>query len=404
MVWIHGGAFVTGAGSVGTYNGKYLALRGDAVVVTINYRLGALGFLNLADATEGRLPGGGAEGLADQIAALKWVRENIERFGGDPGNVTIFGESAGGMSVGALLASPGAFGLFHKAIPQSGAADIGHTREHSARIARLLLDKLGMAPADAGTLADAPWETILDAQKQVLDQPRETGGLPFGPTIDGAILPNRAIHCVREGSARGVSLLTGTNRDEWKLFTVASPKLRMMDEDKLARLTAGLVGAERTPSVLAAYPSGSPFDRWNAVMTDHSFAVPASRLAEAQRPHAKSFVYRFDWRSTFLGGVLGSCHALELGFVFGTYREKLASAFFGAGARAEALSTAMMDCWLAFARSGDPSTEEVGDWPGYDPASRPVMIFGEGEPHLENAPEERRRLAWESIPEDSIGP
>jgi para-nitrobenzyl esterase len=404
MVWIHGGAFVTGAGSVGTYNGKYLAPRGDIVIVTINYRLGALGFLNLADATDGKLPGTGTEGLADQIAALRWVKQNIERFGGDPENMTIFGESAGGMSVGALLASPDAAGLFHKAIPQSGASDIGHDREHSARIARLVLDKLDLAAADAEKLADAPWETILDAQKQVLAEPRETGGLPFGPTIDGAVLPKRAIDCVRDGSAKGVAVLTGTTRDEWKLFTAASPKLRLMDEAKLTRLTAGLVGADRAAAVLAAYSQGSPFDRWNAVMTDHSFIMPAIRLAEAQRPHAPSFLYRFDWRSNFLGGVLGSCHALELGFVFGTYREKLAAAFFGSGAKADDLSAAMMESWIAFARSGNPSTSVSGEWPGYDPASRAVMIFGDGAPHIENAPDEKRRLAWEAIPETSIGP
>src|SRR5579872_5084976 len=216
LVWIHGGGFVNGAGSVGTYNGKFIVPRGDVVLVTINYRLGAFGFLNLHDASGGKLPGTGAEGLADQIAALNWVQENIAAFGGDPDNVTIFGESAGGMSVGALLASPSARGLFHKAIPQSGASDIGHAREHSARIARRVLDKLGIAPAGAASLADVPWETILDAQKQVLEEPRETGGLPFGPTIDGTILPQRAINGVRKGSAKGVAVMTGTTRDEWK--------------------------------------------------------------------------------------------------------------------------------------------------------------------------------------------
>src|SRR6185295_11828554 len=170
MVWIHGGGFNTGAGSVGTYNGKYLVPRGDIVLVTVNYRLGAFGFLNLCDATHGKLPGTGAEGLADQIAALAWVRDNISAFGGDPANVTIFGESAGGMSVGALLAAPGARGLFRKAIAQSGASDIGYGRETSAKVARHLLEKLGSADAQ-----DAPWETILGIQKDMLAAPREIG-------------------------------------------------------------------------------------------------------------------------------------------------------------------------------------------------------------------------------------
>ena len=233
MVWIHGGAFVTGAGSVGTYNGKFLVPRGDVVLVTINYRLGAFGFLNLRDATNGKLPGTGAEGLADQAMALRWVKDNIAAFGGDPDNVTIFGESAGGMSVGALLACPSARGLFHKAIPQSGASDIGYARDVSAKVGREVLNKLG----DADPLT-APWETILDIQKDLLAMPRESGGMPFGPTIDGTVLPRRAIDLVAEGSAAGVAVMTGTTRDEWKLFTVAAQNIKTLDEPGLRRLTA----------------------------------------------------------------------------------------------------------------------------------------------------------------------
>lgn len=402
MVWIHGGAFVTGAGSVGTYNGKRLALNGDVVVVTINYRIGAFGFLNLADATNDKIPGTGAEGVADQIAAVRWVKENITSFGGDPGNVTVFGESAGGMSVGALLASPSATGLFHKAILQSGAADIGKARENSAKIAHFLLSKLGIGATDAGKLFDAPWETILDAQKEVLAEPRATGSLPFQPTIDGTILPKRAIECVRDGSAKGIPVMTGTTRDEWKLFTAVQAKLRLMDAAKLRRYTVGLVGEDRADAVLAAYPDGSPFERWNAVMTDHSFTLPAIRLAEAQAAYAPTWLYRFDWRSNFLGGVLGSCHALELGFVFGTHKEKLAAAFFGSGAKADALSNAMIEAWTSFARSGAPASP--AQWPQYDRDTRQVMLFGGEPPHVESAPNEIRRKAWESIPEASIGP
>jgi para-nitrobenzyl esterase len=403
MVWIHGGAFLTGAGSVGTYNGKYLATRGDVVIVTINYRLGVFGFANLRDATDGLLPATGSEGIADQIAALKWVRENIAAFGGDPANVTIFGESAGGMSVGALLASPGARGLFHKAIPQSGAVDIGMARERSTKTARAFLDKLGVRPADAAKLMDAPWEKLLDAQKDTLAD-GASGNLAFGPTIDGEVLPKRGIQCVREGSAKGVAVMTGTTRDEWKLFTASAAKLRLMDAEKLSRMVAGVVGGERAAELLEAYPDGSAFERWNAFMTDHSFTMPAIRLAEAQSAQGPSYLYRFDWNSTFLGGVLGSCHALELGFVFGTYNEKLAGAFFGTGAKAEALAGAMMDSWLAFARSGDPSNATVGTWPRYDASARATMIFGDGAPRVVNDPNAARRKAWADIPETAIGP
>lgn len=404
MVWIHGGAFVTGAGSVGTYNGKHLAANFDVVIVTINYRLGALGFLNLSDATGGRLPGTGVEGIADQIQALRWVQTNISGFGGDPDNVTVFGESAGGMSVGALLASLDASGLFHKAIPQSGAADIGHTREKSAKIARFFLSKLGADESAPADLAELPWETILSAQKEVLEEPRATGSLPFAPTIDGRLLPKRAIECVREGSARNVKVLTGTTRDEWKLFTATAAKLRLMDGDRLRSLTKGLVGEANVECVLAAYDEGTPFERWNAVMTDHSFTIPAIRLAEAQGGHSSAWLYRFDWRSNFLGGVLGSCHALELGFVFGTYKEKLAAAFFGAGAKAEALSNAMMSAWTHFARYGTPAASAGADWPAYDREKRNVMIFSGEAPRVVPEPNEARRKAWEAMPEDAIGP
>ncbi|MBV9332341.1 MAG: carboxylesterase family protein [Alphaproteobacteria bacterium] len=168
-------------------------------------------------------------------------------------------------------------------------------------------------------------------------------------------------------------------------------------------MTAGLVGEKDARTLLEAYDEGSPFERWNALMTDHSFAVPAVRLAEAQSRHAPVYLYRFDWKSNFLGGVLGSCHALELGFVFGTYREKLAAAFFGAGAKAEALSEAMMTAWTSFARAGKPALPGI-DWPVYDSTSRAVMLFGSDAPRIENAPNEKRRAAWNAIPEAAIGP
>ena len=400
MVWIHGGGFNTGAGSVGTYNGKYIVPRGDIVLVTINYRLGAFGFLNLADATDGKLPGTGAEGLADQIAALGWVKDNIAAFGGDPGNVTIFGESAGGMSVGALLASPKASGLYHKAIPQSGASDIGYAREVSARVAHMVLGKLG-----GGDPAALEWEAILEAQRQVLEGPRDGNlGMPFAPTIDGAILPKRAIDCVRDGSAKGVPLMTGTTRDEWKLFTIAANHLKALDDAGLRKMTARVAGEEHADAIAQAYTNGTPFDRLNDMMTDHGFFVPATRLLDAQGPHGATYAYRFDWPSPMMNGALGACHALELGFTFGTLRTKGAAAFFGEGPIAEAISDAMMESWIAFAHNGNPSNDASGAWMRYDSAKRATTIFGDGMPHVTSAPNETRRKAWEAVPAERIGP
>jgi para-nitrobenzyl esterase len=398
MMWIHGGGFVNGAGSVGTYNGKFIVPRGDIVLVTINYRLGAFGFLNLHDASGGKLSGTGAEGLADQIAALQWVKQNISVFGGDPNNITIFGESAGGMSVGALLASPSARGLFHKAIPQSGASDIGYARDTSAKVAHHVLEKLGSSDP-----SEVPWETILDIEKDLLASPREVGlGMPFAPTIDGTVLPKRAITCVADGSAKGVAVMTGTTRDEWKLFTVAATNLKTMDEARLRKMTANLVGEAHAEDVLRGYSKGTPFERWNEVMTDHTFFIPAARLLESQAAHAPVFGYRFDWASPMMDGALGACHALELGFMFGTMRVKGAAPFFGSGKAAEDVSNAMMDAWIAFAKTGDPTSD--GSWPRYDAAKRATMIFGDGQPHTASAPNEERRRAWENVPAAKIGP
>lgn len=313
MVWIHGGAFVLGAGSHGVYEGTGLAELG-AVVVTINYRLGAFGFLALGLANE-NAPGSGAEGIADQILALDWVRRNIASFGGDPDNVTIFGESAGGMSVATLLASPAARGLFHKAIAQSGAADISHAPERSARVAQALLEEMGLEAHETQKAIDAPYSALISAQIALIAKTnagkdsRRLGAMPFQPTIDGAIIPAQPIQVLRDGAGASVPLLTGTTREEWRLFTAANPALRLMSAKNFRERVTRLAG-DHAPIMLTAYDEGSPYERFNALMTDKAFAVPATRLADAQTHRAPVFTYRFDWRSNFLGGLMGRCCVL----------------------------------------------------------------------------------------------
>jgi para-nitrobenzyl esterase len=408
MVWIHGGAFILGAGSHGIYDGRKLA-ECDVVVVTINYRLGAFGFLALGPLSEGRAPGSGAEGIADQILALDWVKRNIASFGGDPDNVTIFGESAGGMSVSALLASPPARGSFHKAIAQSGAAHIGHDAEHAARVAHALMEEMEIAPNETQKALDAPYGAIMAAQIALLAKnnggkdSRKLGRLPFQPAIDGAILPVRPIAALREGAGGNIPLLTGTTREEWRLFTAADPRLRFMSAKNFAARVERQAG-ETAVAMLDAYDEGSMFDRFNAFMTDKIFAVPAARLAEAQARTAPVYTYRFDWRSKLLGGIFGSCHALDIGFVLGSYNQKLLGAFFGTGAVADTLCRDMMDSWTAFARTGNPSTSATGFWPHSDSALRPTMIFGDSVPQLAHAPNEARLRAWDAVAERRIGP
>jgi para-nitrobenzyl esterase len=401
MVWIHGGGFVTGSGYIGAYHGTHLVERGDVVVVTINYRLGAFGFLNLRDATDGKLPGSGAEGIADQVAALKWVHDNIAAFGGDPGNVTIFGESAGSASVCALMATPSAKGLFHKAICESGAAHVGLARDKSAETARTLLAKLGCSddPAKALTLsADA----IFKAQHEIETENTGRPGLLFAPTADGDVLPRRAIDCIRDGSANGVPLLAGTTRDETKLMFAFNPQFREQSAAELRTRMGGIVGEAHADAVIASYGEQAPYETATAAITDSVFWIPTVKLLEAQAKLAPSYAYRIDWPSPMMGGVVGAGHVIEVGFVFGTHARDEVKDFFGTGPDAEALAAAMMDSWLAFAKTGNPATPTL-DWPRYDAAKRATTIFGDGAPHVVHDPNAARRLAWEALGDERVG-
>lgn len=405
MVWIHGGAFVTGAGSVGLYNGKTLSLSGDVVIVTINYRLGSLGFLRLHDVTRGRIPSTGSEGIADQIAALEWVRDHIASFGGDPGNVTIFGESAGGMSVVSLLASPKARRLYHKAICQSGGGHIAHTAEHANRIAEVFLKHLG---AGASELERAPAEALLKAQSDLLAEvdaehdPHKLGAMAFQPVIDGDVLPVKPIDAVRGGSAKGVALIAGTTTEEWKLWTALDPKFQAMDEAKLERWAARMFG-EAAPALLAADRYGTPYERYVSMQTDRAFREPTLRLLAAQGAHASVYEYVFDWRSPAMGGAFGACHALELGFVFGSYSLAGADKFFGAGPEADALNGAMMSAWTSFARTGVPSAQGVEAWPRWTKASPAAMVFG-ADSRAAHATKFELPEAWAALPDRLVGP
>jgi para-nitrobenzyl esterase len=409
MVWIHGGGFTIGAGSEPLYDGSALASR-DIVVVTINYRLGPFGFLYLPGFASA--PGEPCTnfGMLDQVAALQWVRDNIEAFGGDPKNVTIFGESAGGMSVGALMASPLAAGLFHKAILQSGAAHnaltVGDARENAAAFA----EALGVNEIHASLLRSLPAEKILGGQTVMQAEDAKRAGrmvaLRFQPVIDGHFLPQAPIEAIRGGLSRDVPVLLGTTLEEWKLFTAMNPALREISEDRAARQIGRLVSedgdAERGRAILRAYRDaraarGEPDDAYEvycAAMTDWMFRVRADRLAEAQVGHQpKVFAYRFDRRSPAGNGILGACHALDIAFVFGTQR--IARAFVGGGADADALAKTMGDAWVAFARKGDPSTDSL-PWPPFDAVRRRTMIL-DRECRAEELPQEAERDCWDGI-------
>jgi para-nitrobenzyl esterase len=405
MVWLHGGGFTTGSGSQPIYDGAALARRGDVVVVTVNYRLGALGFLALPE----RERSDANVGLLDQIAALAWVRENIAAFGGDPAQVTLFGESAGAMSAGALLGTPRAQGLFTRAILQSGAAANVYDAENGLRIAETFMKELGLAANDLAGLREKPLDAVLAAQERAAAQLiGRVSPLPFQPVVDGDVLPRPPFEAIAQGLSRDVTLLIGTNLEEQKLYSPTDPKAQQLDAEGLLRRcrrtlpatgpdgrTRGELAIERYRAAREGRADVSPRELWYAIETDRWFRVPATRLAAAQASHQPAtYAYLFTWKSPALGGMLGSCHALEIPFVFGCVGERLVQRFTGDHPAVAEISRRMQDAWLAFARTGDPSHEGLGSWPRYETSRRATMLLGE-ECRVEHAPFESERSFWD---------
>jgi para-nitrobenzyl esterase len=411
LVWLHGGAFAAGSGSMPVFDGARLARRGDVVVVTIQYRLGALGYLVVPELLE-RGEAGANFGLLDQIAALAWVGEHAERLGGDPDNVTVFGESAGAMSIGALLGAPAARGRFHRAILQSGAAHNVTPLDGALRTAALFREALGEDARDLDALRKLPAASILDAQQHAADQSwRHVDGLAFQPVCEGprpgAVLPQPPLAVVAAGDVAEVSLLVGTNLDEWRLFGLADQKLAAIDDDGLVRrvLRAPPRGVEDAAAfarrALATYRNArsrrvAPLpaearDLWIALQSDRVFRIPALRLLDAQHPHQpRCYAYLFTWAAAAMDGRLGSCHGVEIPFVFGTLDEPRSAQLIGDTPAARQLSERMMDAWLSFARSGDPG------WPAYDGVSRATLVLGP-ECAVESDPFGDERRVWDGL-------
>jgi para-nitrobenzyl esterase len=402
MVWIHGGSFVNGTGAIPWYDGRNFVRHGDVVVVSINYRLGALGWLNLAD-LDSTFAGSGNNGLLDQIAALRWVRHNIAGFGGDPDNVTVFGESAGAMSVGTLLGTPSAAGLFAKAIAQSGAAHNVSTASDAAAVTEAFVAELGGGGLDA--VLTAPPERLLDAQRAVSEAMlagrisravTSASGLPFGPVIDGHVLSRPPLEVIADRSAAPVPLLTGTTRDEWNLFDLMDKKVE--DADTLIRRLRRVVDEpERLITVYAgARPEASYDQLFKGIMTDRMFRIPAIRMAEAQTSHQpqNTFMYLFEFASTAFDGRLGSCHALEIPFVFDNL-DKGGIELITGPEPPRSLAAAMHGAWLAFARTGSPAHEGLPPWPAYGDG-RATMYFG-ARSYLETDPASPERRAWTDL-------
>ena len=394
MVWIHGGAFANGTGAILTYNGSRFA-RDGVVCVTINYRLGVDGFLYLGD-------GNANLGLLDQVAALTWVQENIEAFGGDPNNVTIFGESAGGMSIGTLLSMPLAKGLFRRVIAESGAGHHVISPATAQIIGRHLAKKLAVE-ATLEAIAAVPLDRLIQAQVELSGEvfqnpdPALWGEaaanlMPFEPVIDGKVIPERPIDRIDGGASAAIDVMVGTNSEEERLFLVPNGAINYINDDILAGAVAayGLPLEETLATYRAARPGSNAGEVYEAILTDWFFRIPAIRLAEAHvKNNGRTYMYEFAWRSPQFDGRLGACHALEIPFVFDTLDVGDMNGILGDNPPQQT-ANAMHAAWVSFATHGDPG------WTQYDLNQRDTMRFNTTSEMVKDPRSAERRL-WEGL-------
>jgi para-nitrobenzyl esterase len=402
-MYIHGGNFVEGAGSQSWTEPSALALRGDLVVVTVNYRLGALGWLFLEDIGGSEVGAVCNAGLLDQIAALRWIARNIGAFGGDPGNVTVFGYSAGAWSISALLAAGEAPRLFQKAIVMSGGVR-SHSRQEATALTQEILDELaiGSGPVELRRL----WDLRPQAFSRALRQVWNRNGHPFPPIrpVAGATpIPSDPIASIWGGVAAHVPIIVGSTLDEFKLVATMDVEAADLHESGLLKRFVPDFGEKTARALIKAYREArtsrgektTATDLYWAIRSDQMFSVPGARVAEAQSANEPStFMYQVRWA----GGDprLGACHSVDLALVFGTLGLNGMETLSGAGPDAQALAHRIQDAWAAFARRGDPSHPAIPLWPRYDATQRATMIF-DRPCYVMEGPLARERMVWNGI-------
>ena len=400
MFWIHGGGFLVGSGASPLYNGKNLSKNGDVVVVTINYRMGALGFLYFNDIKGSKTGFDNNLGIRDQVAALQWVKENIAAFGGDPEAVTIFGESAGAISVLTLMNMPSAKGLFKRAIVESAVPESLMPPKVATEMTLRYLKMLNISPDNLDQLRYVTTDTLVAVMDrlvfQLMYEPSTVKIL--SPTIDGEVIPSDLMSAIKAGKATGVDLMIGTNKDEATLLALKRIGLAPRNAVQLAPYLANIeVGARKL--LVATYKR---YPRKSGILemtTDGIFVMPSIRCTEMQTSYASTYMYRFDWSSPLLRMVgLRSCHGLELPFVFGTLDEG-PGRFFTVGASRKAvhrISQQMQLSWVNFARYGNPDPSGKNEWGKYTCAERSTMIF-DTKSHIAADPADMHRKAWTGL-------
>ena len=406
MVWLHGGAFAYGSGNRAVTDGANLARRGDVVVVNVNHRLNILGFFHLDDIGGARWMHAGNAGMLDIVAALAWVRDNIAAFGGDPGNVTIFGESGGGGKVSVLLAMPEAQGLFHRAIIQSGAAIRVSTRERANALAEATLKQLDLRADQCEQLQALPVPQILAA---IAPASRAVGRsrwplldrYDFGPVVDGADLPQHPANPEAPTIADAVPLMIGGTREESAFFLADDDQVwnATLSEAELRQRVSAVAGSE-TDALLAAYkramPQASPADRLIAALTGSNFWIRTILLAEryaARSDRAPLYMYSLEWQSPAHDGRMKAHHAMDLPFVFDNI--DVPDTTSGAPGARE-LAARIADTWIAFARTGRPDNPAIPVWPAYGRKDRATMVF-DNDCQVAHDPGRDIRLLWSRV-------
>jgi para-nitrobenzyl esterase len=388
LVWIHGGMFTNGSGSVAGYRGTSFA-RDGVVCVTINYRLAAEGFLFLDDGTAN-------VGLLDQIAALEWVQGNIAAFGGDPGKVTVAGQSAGAMSIVTLMAMPRARGLFRQAVTQSGAAAQTLTADAALRVGLMLAESLGVAPTREA-FREMPVERLVRAasaiagEVQTAHDPATWGSLAFAPVVDGDTLPEHPLGALRRGAGGGVRLLAGSNRDDARIGLVPTGMIELVDQPAVTAVAGAFGAPDGTVELYrAARPGASSGDLLAAVLTDCLIRVPVIRVTEArlEAGEADTWIYRFDHESPSFAGRLGAAHGVEIPYVFDLLGDESSHALIG-DAPPQVVADAAHGAWVRFAADGDPG------WPRYSTAGRSTALIDEGITVADD-PDGAEREVWAS--------
>ena len=405
MVWLHGGAFGYGSGNRAVTDGANLARRGDVVVVSVNHRLNIFGFLHLADIGGTAWAHSGNAGMLDIVAALRWVRDNIGAFGGDPGNVTIFGESGGGGKVSVLMAMPAARGLFRRAIIQSGSAIRVSTRERANALAVAALKELGVGHNDCERLQSVPAARLLAA---IVPASRAIGRsrwplldrYDFGPVVDGGDLPQHPAEPEAPAISDGIPLMVGGTKEESAFFLADDDAVwnSTLTEEELRRRVAAVAG-DQTDALLSAYrsamPQARPGDRIIAALTGSNFWVRTVLLAEryATRQRAPVYMYSLDWQSPAHDGRVKAHHAMDLPFVFDNV--DVADTTAGAPGARE-LAAQISATWIAFARNGSPDNPAIPSWPAYTTEDRDTMVFDK-ECRVARDPDREARLLWSRV-------